>query len=41
LRVDPDGYRYIRTPSGGSDVVSVQVSGWIRGKLMKARGKTM
>jgi len=36
MRVDPDGYRYIRTPSWGSDVVSVPVSGWTRGKLMKA-----
>ena len=34
IRVDPDGYRFIRTPSGGSEVVSVPVSGRIRKKLM-------
>lgn len=36
LRVDPDGWRYIRTPSGGSDFVEVPVSGWLRKRLMKA-----
>ncbi len=35
LRVDPDGYRYIKTPSGGSEVVLAPVSGWIRSKLRK------
>ncbi len=35
LRVDPDGYRMIRTPSGGTEVVSVQTSGWVRGKFKK------
>lgn len=35
LRVDPDGYRMIRTPSGGTEVVSVPVSGWVRGKFKK------
>lgn len=35
LRVDPDGYRYIKTPSGGSDFVEVPVSGWLRKKLIK------
>jgi len=35
LRVDPDGYRYIKTPSGGSEVVSVPISGRTRKKLIK------
>ena len=35
LRLDPDGYRYIRTPSGGSEMVSVPVSGWTRATLRK------
>ena len=35
LRVDPDGYRYIKTPSGGSDMVFVPASGWTRTKLRK------
>ncbi|HCB51804.1 TPA: hypothetical protein DEP21_04540 [Patescibacteria group bacterium] len=35
LRVDPDGYRYIRTPSGGSEIVQVGISGWTRTKLRK------
>ena len=36
LRLDPDGYRYIRTPSGGSEMVSVPVSGWTRARLRKS-----
>lgn len=36
LRVDPDGYRYIRTPSGGSDFVEIPISGWLRKKLIKS-----
>lgn len=36
LRVDPDGYRYIKTPSGGSDFVEVPIGGWLRKKLMKS-----
>lgn len=36
LRVDPDGWRYIRTPSGGSDFVEVPIGGWLRKKLMKS-----
>lgn len=36
LRTDPDGYRFIRTPSGGSEVVDAPQSGWTRGKLRKA-----
>lgn len=35
LRVDPDGYRYIRTPSGGSEMVSAPLSGWTRVKMRK------
>ncbi|HRX63620.1 MAG TPA: hypothetical protein P5060_00770 [Candidatus Absconditabacterales bacterium] len=36
LRVDPDGYRYIRTPSGGSEMVQVPISGWLRTKMRKS-----
>jgi len=36
LRVDPDGYRYIRTPSGGSQMVQIPVSGWVRKQMAKA-----
>lgn len=36
LRVDPDGYRFIRTPAGGSEIVSAPISGWTRWRLMKA-----
>lgn len=36
LRIDPDGYRFIKTPSGGSEVVIAPVSGWTRNKLRKA-----
>ncbi len=35
LRVDPDGYRFIRTPSGGSEFVEVPIGGWLRKKLHK------
>ncbi|MDR2415255.1 MAG: hypothetical protein LBD75_01200 [Candidatus Peribacteria bacterium] len=35
LRVDPDGYRYIKTPSGGSEMVYVPPSGRTRTKLRK------
>ena len=35
LRTDPDGYRFIRTPSGGSEVVDAPMSGWTRGRLRK------
>lgn len=35
LRTDPDGYRFIRTPSGGSEVVVAPMSGWISKKLRK------
>ena len=33
LRVDPDGYRFIKTPSGGSEMVYVPASGWTRVRL--------
>lgn len=35
LRVDPDGYRMIRTPSGGSDMVEVPMSGWVRRQVIR------
>lgn len=35
LRVDPDGYRLIKLPSGGLDFVEVPISGWVRRKLVK------
>ncbi len=35
LRVDPDGWRYIKKPSGAGDFVEVQLSGWGRRKLRK------
>ncbi len=35
LRTDPDGYRYIRTPSGGSEMVQAPMSGWTRTKMRK------
>jgi len=35
LRVDPDGFRYVKLPSGGGDFVHVPVSGWLRKKLIK------
>ncbi len=39
LRTDPDGFRFIRTPSGGSEVVTAPMSGWIFKKLRKATRK--
>ena len=36
LRVDPDGYRYIRTPAGWSEMVQVPISGWLRTKIRKS-----
>lgn len=36
LRVDPDGYRYIKTPGWGSTFVEVPISGWLRKKLNKS-----
>ena len=35
LRVDPDGYRMIRTPSWGTEMVSTNMSWWIRWKFKK------
>ena len=40
LRIDPDGYRYIRTPAGGSDVVPVMISGWVKKRLRKNMSST-
>ena len=37
LRIDPDGYRIIRLPSGWLEFVEVVASGWIRKKLAKNR----
>ncbi|GHW02266.1 hypothetical protein AGMMS50249_0520 [candidate division SR1 bacterium] len=36
LRTDPDGYRFIKTPSGGSEVVFAPTSGRTRNKLRKS-----
>lgn len=36
LRVDPDGYRYIRTPAGWSEMVQVPISGWLRTRMRKS-----
>ena len=35
LRTDPDGYRYIRTPAGASEIVIAPSSWWIRTKMKK------
>ncbi len=35
LRTDPDGFRYIRTPSGASEMVIAPISGWTRTKMRK------
>ncbi len=35
LRVDPDGYRFVRTPSWGTTFVEVPISGWLRKRLAK------
>ncbi len=35
LRVDPDGYRMIRTPAWGTEIVDVPVSWWLRTKIKK------
>ena len=35
MRVDPDGRRYVKLPSGGSDFVQTHLSGWGRRKLIK------
>ncbi len=36
LRIDPDGYRLIGTPSGGTEIVRAPQSGWIIKKLRKS-----
>ena len=38
LRIDPDGYRYIKTPSGGSEMVDAPMSGRTRMRLRKNTG---
>lgn len=35
LRVDPDGHRYVKLPSGGGDFVQIPISGWLRKRLIK------
>ena len=35
MRVDPDGRRFVKKPSGASDFVQVHLSGWGRRKMMK------
>lgn len=35
MRVDPDGYRMIRTNKGGAQMVDVPVSGWVRKQLIR------
>jgi hypothetical protein len=37
VRVDPDGYRYNRTPNGGQNIIQVFSSGFVRRKLKKQR----
>jgi len=36
LKVDPDGYRLTKLPSGWMEFVEVPVSGWLRKKLAKS-----
>ena len=36
LKVDPDGYRLVKLPSGGLEFVEVPISGWLRKKLAKS-----
>lgn len=36
LRVDPDGWRYVKLPSGSGDFVQVPIGGWLRKKLFKS-----
>jgi len=36
LRTDPDGFRYVKLPSGGSNIVQTVQSGYIRKKLKKS-----
>lgn len=39
MRSDPDGWRFVKRPSGSSDFVQVHLSGWGRRKIMKNMGK--
>jgi len=36
MRVDPDGYRFVRLPNWGTDYVSVGMSWWTRKKVIKS-----
>ena len=36
LKVDPDGYRLVKLPSGGLEFVEIPISGWLRKKLAKS-----
>ena len=36
LKVDPDGYRLTKLPSGGLEFVEMPIGGWLRKKLVKA-----
>jgi len=36
LKVDPDGYRLTKLPSGWMEFVEVPVGGWLRKKLAKS-----
>lgn len=40
LTIDPDGWRFISTPSGGKTFVEVPISGWLRKKLIKTTKNT-
>lgn len=35
LRVDPDGFRLVKLPSGWLEFVEVPISGWLRKKIIK------
>lgn len=36
MRIDSDGYRFVRLPSGGTDYISVGMSWWVRKKVIKS-----
>ena len=36
LKVDPDGYRLVKLPSGGLEFVEIPISGWLRKKMAKS-----
>jgi len=39
LRIDPDWFRFVKTPSGGSEVVTAPMTGRIIKKLRKSTGR--